>query len=268
MKKENQLQEFEPISMATGGVIASAVLIPLAIDLAGLFFSFQLMIRTTKEDKKLSKKLKSILKDGKDWKVFIIKDGTPNAFAMVRPYIFLSSGLVRMMNEREIIAIMLHETGHITNMHIWKDVATKSSLIALLFTTVAALSGPIALGALLFIWFTFETPEMILQGVLMRTMGRAEERQADNIPVKYGYGDDFISSLRKIEKVYQKMLKRHCTTFVCKTRERISSLLDEHPPIKQRVENILKDKETWSGKKSFVQYRKFFQNKLGIKKEG
>jgi Zn-dependent protease with chaperone function len=263
--KQTQVQEVFPI---LGAAAAAGVLIPLAINIAALFAAFEFYVRKTKEDKKLSKKLNSILKDGKNWKVMIVPDKLPNAFAMHKPYVFLSTGLIQMMNEREIEATMVHEAGHVSNKDIWRDIIVQHSLIAILFTAAAVL-GNAALGALLFIWFSFSGPEMILQSVLMRTMGRAEENKADSNAAKYGYAEDLANALKKLEIIHKRHMQKHCTTFICKTRTKIEEMFSEHPPLKQRVENIMKAKETWAKKnKSFVQYRNFFQKKLGVKKEG
>jgi hypothetical protein len=45
--------------------------------------------------------------------------------------------------------------------------------------------------------------------------------------------------------------------------------MDEHPPVKERVEKVLKEKETWeaSTHKSFKASKDFFMKKFRIKKD-
>ena len=264
--KQQQLQEFDP---ATLGVTAAVVLIPLAINLAMLFGFLKLMITKSKADAKLSKQLNGILKDGKNWKVIIVDDPSPNAFAMIKPYVFLTKGLFKVMNDNEVMAIMLHEAGHINNHDVWKNLIADSSFKAILFSAVAVLAGPAAFYSLLMFYGLIGKHIMMI--VMNRTMGRAAENRADNFAVKYGYGDHLVTALNKIEEMVAKMRAksgRECGP-VCKAGEKVAEMIDEHPPLKQRVENILKAKETWEKAKNatFVNLRNFFQKAFGVVKK-
>jgi hypothetical protein len=75
------------------------------------------------------------------------------------------------------------------------------------------------------------------------------------------------SGLKKIEKYIHKG-RGKCGT-MCKLSERLSYLLDEHPPIKKRVEKVLKDKETWEAaqSRSYTKLLKHFIKAFRISKE-
>ena len=95
-------------------------------------------------------------------------------------------------------------------------------------------------------------------------IGRRAENRADSYAVKYGYEKELISSLEKLEKMFNKT--RPPCTGLCKIIEKINRALDEHPPIKKRIENILKAKETWDQikNKSVTALTKMFRSKFGI----
>jgi Zn-dependent protease with chaperone function len=69
------------------------------------------------------------------------------------------------------------------------------------------------------------------------TLGKWREIAADKSVVKYGYGEDLISALKKIEKEYRKA-NRGCTGF-CRTLENFIRFFDEHPSLETRTRKIL-----------------------------
>ena len=247
-----------------GGVVLST----LAAQLAALFLMFQVMVRSaSKENKKLSRELKNILKDGKDWKVMVTKNRNPSAFCMVKPYVFISIGLIKMLTPRETTAIILHEAAHISNKDLWFDLIAKNSISAIILSVVAAASGPIALSLTMFLYYILDG-DKIVDKIFARTVERFEEKRADSFPVKYGYADDMISALQKLNKWITKMLANQPCGKICKIKRKLEDIFDEHPPVKQRIADILKAKETWAGlpNKSFINMRNMFMKKLEVKK--
>lgn len=264
MEKKEQLQEIDPVT-----AITIATLVPLAIQLSMLFLLFTAIKNAYKEDKRLSKKIKSILKDGKDWKVMVdTKEKSPDAFCMVKPYIFISAGLIKIMNERELIAILLHESEHINNKDIWKKLGYESVFVGIILSTLLVISGPVGLALGMFAYFVLKGDDL-LHIIMNVTLGRFAEKRADSFPVKFGYADDMISALEKLEKIYQRSLaKKDCQT-VCKIMNKIDDALDEHPSTKTRVETILKKKEVWieTKSRSVIKLRNFFMKELGVKEK-
>jgi len=263
-KKKEKLQELDD---NTKQVLKSAVLIPLAIQLATLFVMFQVFTKLmAKEDKKLSGQLKRILKDGKNWKVMVMKEKSPNAFAMVRPYVFITTGLMKMLTPGETMAVLLHEAGHISNKDIWTDIAAKNTLLSILITAVGSIAGPEVLVILMLIYLYGGSS--LLNIVFARTLGRFKENRADSFAVKYGYGTEMASALVKLDKLVKKMLAKKPCNKICQIGRKISSSIDEHPPFKERIERVLKAKETYkqTKNKSFPAMRQYFMKAFGVKK--
>jgi Zn-dependent protease with chaperone function len=256
----------EVVSEDAKTTIGLTVLIPLAMNLITVFVSIMIYKKMTRHDIGLSKKIKDILKDGKDWKVMIVKDKGPNAFCIVRPYIFISIGLMKMMTEREIIAICLHEAGHLKNYDMWKKVFGQQSFLWLVIGILMSATGG-------FMFEIFLLLLLLKQGgniIFARTLGRAAEKRADSYAVKYGYADEIASSLKKLDVWFRKMVKKHCKDDPeCYRQIKISQWMDEHPPLKERIENILKSKEVWeaAAKQSFSNLKQIVLKKLGVNKE-
>ena len=100
--------------------------------------------------------------------------------------------------------------------------------------------------------------------IFKRTLGRRGERLADSFAVKYGYGDEMITALEKIHKWIDKITAKRPCGAMCKTIKKVGEATDEHPPLKKRVEDIMKSKDTWEKTKrfNFVKLRNFFTTKL------
>lgn len=243
--------------------VSVAVLLPLVLNLVTLFYAYDTYRNAFKEDATLSKTLNGILKDGKKWKVLIVPTDGIAAFCMITPMVFLSRGLLKMMSDREIEAIMLHEAGHIKNKDTWKFVFSYSTIMGILLGALVAYTGPAAFGVSIFCYFIMDRIGLI-HILLKRMVGRKAENRADSFAVKYGYEKELISSLEKIEKLFSK--NRPPCTGLCKVIDKINKALNEHPPLKKRVENILKAKETWTKikNKSVITLTKMFRSKFGI----
>ena len=118
---KKKLREIAPLAIA--GYLVMSVVIPLVINLAMIFIVLSSFKATSKIDQARGKKLQSILKSKTKWNVFVIKkEKEPNACAIVGQNVFLTEGITKLLNEDEIIAVMLHEAGHIQNKDIWKTV--------------------------------------------------------------------------------------------------------------------------------------------------
>ena len=70
---------------------------------------------------------------------------------------------------------------------------------------------------------------------------RKHEYDADNYAVKAGYGKEIASSLSKLEKAYIKATQGHKCGVFCKVIRRIEETMDEHPPLRKRIEKAMED---------------------------
>jgi len=242
---------------AIGAIIVSIVM---------LFIMVKLIALGARRDKNLERRIKDVLKDGKKWEVYIVKDEMPNAFCIIHPRIFITSGLMKMLTEDEVVAVMLHEAGHLNNRDIWKQVATEHAISGTIIASLFVLPFTSAGMALFFLFFVLCKLSQIM---IRRGIGRKHETRADSYAVKYGYADQMSSALTKIEKWVNKELSKRPCGPSCKLTNKINDYLDEHPPFKERLESILKEKETWSDKtlNNMKSARDYFFKKFKIEKD-
>ena len=116
------------------------------------------------------------------WRFGVIDDPTPNAFALPGGPVYITRGLMNLMNsEAELASVLGHEIGHIAARHSAQQI-TKSQLgqIGLLAVVIAK-------------------PELAQFGDLLSTgmqllflkYSRDAERQADELGFKYALNDNY-----------------------------------------------------------------------------
>jgi Zn-dependent protease with chaperone function len=189
-----------------------------------------------------SNKLSKLLKQ--DWKVFVMPLDMMNAcsFGIGIKHVFITSGLIKKLNEREVMAVLLHEVHHSIKYDIVSRFAVGSfgggAILHFIKNTMERIPDKLLWGPGLFICtfialLAFTLGSMWLNSVMV---GRRQEIKADQYTVQFGYGKDAISALTKITKVANKECNK---TNVCKYAMKILSVVDEHPPLATRVERIL-----------------------------
>jgi predicted Zn-dependent protease len=116
------------------------------------------------------------------WRFGVIDDPTPNAFALPGGPVYITRGLMNLMDsEAELASVLGHEIGHITARHSAQQI-TKSQL------------GQIGLLAVI-----IAKPELAQFGDALSTgmqllflkYGRDAERQADELGFKYALNDNY-----------------------------------------------------------------------------
>lgn len=243
MEKEKTLQEIDPITGAvvTGALVGAAIgSVLLAGQLIALLLQSLTYISEAKKkyDRELTAKINAMLGKTK-WKVLIIKDKSPNAFVIGPRVIMITTGLKKMLTNRELVAVMLHEAWHVKSFHVYKQVFLKWPLLSVAAgAAFMALTAGASIYLAIFLFFIFKRVAEIPYDI---TVGRRQETKSDSYAVKMGYGKELASALRKLEKIYLKEMKG-CVG-VCKIVNKMSEAMDEHPPLKKRVERILKKTE-------------------------
>jgi Zn-dependent protease with chaperone function len=258
-KDDTILKEFDPITLtAMVGIGLVAAQLAMLLFRTGLF----IIAAKSMTDKKLTKKINKFLESTK-WKVILMKEKSPNAFVMGPRIICITTGLQKLLNEREVMGVMLHEAWHVKDLHVYKQFVYKAPLFALIIMIVMAAAitpgGSLPAYIMALIMFNiYDIPYKII-------MGRRHEHAADSYATKMGYGDELISALNKLEKWYRSKVKSQPCGKVCQLTNKIGDVIDEHPPLKNRIENILKSKELSKlvMKKSYIKILKFI--KKGIK---
>ncbi len=196
-------------------------------------------------------------------KVYIINDPAPNAFATGRnpqhAIVGATTGLLDIMDDNELEAVMAHEMGHVQNYDI------RVSMIA--FGLVSAIA---VLSDLIMHMFIFGDrrdsnvhPVMIIVGILVIILAPiiatmiqlAISRQREFLADASGAmttrdPESLADALEKLQKYGQPMKKQNSATahlFFSNPLKGggISKLFSSHPPLEERVKRLRKNAGTF-----------------------
>jgi len=206
---------------------------------------------TSIEDKELSKKLNSILKET-GWRVKVVNVNIANAFTYGTKTLFITKGALKILNEKEIMGVMLHEVGHSKHMDTIKRVSLMVPVVfsGFYFTcrwiddiTFEKKSMYKAISFIILLFFSLK--------FIQSAESRREEKSADLFVNKYGYGKYLATGLQKLVDSYKK--KEHGKLWT-KIMSMYESLFSSHPKVAKRIDYILNDekvnKHIYSGNKS------------------
>jgi predicted Zn-dependent protease len=158
------------------------------------------------------------------WRFGVIDDPTPNAFALPGGPIYITRGLMSLMDsEAELAAVLGHEIGHITARHSVSQMS-RSQLAQL----------GLGLGMIF-------VPQLQNFGNLLGTgmqllflkYGRDHERQADDLGFKYSLSESY--DVREMDDVFVALSR---TGDLGEQRSALPSWLATHPAPEERVERI------------------------------
>lgn len=154
-------------------------------------------------------------------------------------YLFLSPKLFSEFNEKQIIAIILHEIGHLYN-HDFSIFQYWVNVMIVLINKTLFVGSIIA-----FLLHSLPSFGLFTISIFLftRTLSFYEhkcEYDADKYPIKYGYGDDFIEVLKKFEKY--SITKTTDNKFVKKILSVLINLImpSTHPTSADRIREIVK----------------------------
>jgi predicted Zn-dependent protease len=156
------------------------------------------------------------------WSFGIVDDPTPNAFALPGGYIFITRGLMSLMNsEAELASVLGHEIGHVTARH---------SVTAISRQQLAQLG--LGLGGILFPE-TQPFGEAIGMGLnlLFLKHGRDAERQADRLGFEYALGEGY--SMREMTDVFSALERAGD-----EQRSALPTWLTTHPSSGERIKLV------------------------------
>ena len=123
--------------------------------------------------------------------------------------IVLFDTLIEELSIPEIVAVLAHEIGHYKKRHTLKNfILAGATLLLQLFilsltltsTTMAEAMGVVqpAFALSLIAFGILYTPIDMVTGLIMNSLSRREEYQADKFAADYGLGEELISGLKKI----------------------------------------------------------------------
>ena len=192
--------------------------------------------------------------------VYIIEDPVPNAFAAGRDpkhsIVCATSGIIELMNDSELEAVMAHEMGHVQNYDI------RVSTIAFGLASAVALISDLGLRLTFFsddddreiqpIVYVVSFIAIILAPVIALMIQMAISRQreylADATSAKNTSNPDaMISALKKLEGHERPMEKQSSATshmfFLNPLKPGFfSKMLSTHPPLEDRIKRLEEEK--------------------------
>lgn len=225
---------------------------PMFITLGFLIFQLLLLFLThsgLKSDKKLSKKISAIT--GKQYKVIIINKSDPDAYCfggIGGRSLYICDSLIKMCSEDEVLAICLHEVGHIKNLDTLKGILLNLGAIGFVmmapFKIYLNKSINIKIrnvaGILCFIIII-----AVYTGGHDTIIGKLNEYRADKEASKYGYGKPLASALTKLEEYYEKEFIKTKPWKITILLRKIEKILDVHPSTKNRVKKIFQNEKLY-----------------------
>lgn len=197
-------------------------------------------------------------------KVYVIKDAAPNAFATGRDpqhaVVAATTGLLDIMNDKELTAVMAHEMSHVKNYDI------RVSMIVFGLTCVIGLIADIAmrlrfygnrrqndegspLGYLLILVAAILSP--ILAAIAQMAVSREREYLADASAVNITrYPEGMIDALKKLQAHSAPMKNQNTAAASMYINNPLrkgffDGLFSTHPSLEKRIERLENGKKTF-----------------------
>jgi heat shock protein HtpX len=191
-------------------------------------------------------------------KVYIMNDPSPNAFATGRDpdhaSVCATSGLLEIMNDKELEGVFAHELSHVKNYDI------RVAMVAFALTAVISLVADIILRmtffrgsdrdennqVLLILGIVAAILAPIIATLIQLAVSRKREYLADATgALTTRYPEGLESALRKIEQTGSALRKQNTATahffFANPLRgHSVTNLFSTHPPIKDRIARLEK----------------------------
>lgn len=195
-------------------------------------------------------------------KVYIIEDKAPNAFATGRDpnhaVVAATTGLLDIMDEKELTAVMAHEISHVKNYDIRVSCITFGlvCLVGLLSDLGLRLfylgdndddRSPVGFIVVLITAILAPVAAAIAQMAVSREREYLADASAVNIT---RYPEGMIAALKKLETHSRPMRRQNAATEALYINEPMkkgffSNLFSTHPPIEKRIERLEHGKNTF-----------------------
>ncbi len=158
------------------------------------------------------------------WRFAVVDDPTPNAFALPGGSIFITRGLLSLMDsEAELASVLGHEIGHVTAKHSVSQLSRAQLAqlglgLGMIFVPQAASLGNVLSGGMQLLFLKY---------------GRDDERQADDLGFKYALGENY--DIREMDDVFAQ-LKRAGEQEG--QQSALPTWLSTHPGPDERIQHI------------------------------
>lgn len=161
---------------------------------------------------------------GLPWSFRVVDDAVPNAFALPGGYVFVTRGLLGIVNsEAELASVLGHEIGHVTARHSVTQISrTQLAQIGLgvgsiLFPGAAQQLGGLASGGLQLLFLSY---------------GRDAERQADDLGFRYARAEGY--DVREMADVFAALQR----VGEAEGQSPLPSWLSTHPAPAERIRAV------------------------------
>ncbi len=189
-------------------------------------------------------------------KIYIINDPSPNAFATGRKpnaaSVCVTSGLLEIMNDKELEGVLAHELGHVKNYDI------RVSMVAFAMVAVIAIIADIMLRMAWFggddnndnnqLFFILGIAAAILAPIIATMIQLSISRKREYLADATGalttrYPEGLADALAKIKQTGSTMRRQNSSTahlfFANPLKSHsITGLFDTHPPIQNRINRL------------------------------
>lgn len=192
-------------------------------------------------------------------KIYLIDDPAPNAFATGRnpknASVAATTGLLNIMNDTELEAVMAHEMGHVKNYDIRVSMiafglASAIGLISDLIIRIMFFGGSDARKNIPPQLYVIAIIAVILAPIVATMIQLAVSRQREYLADSTGvlttrYPDGLASALEKLKNAAQPMKRQNSSTahlFLVNPLKPgfFSKLFSTHPPLDERIARIRK----------------------------
>ena len=157
------------------------------------------------------------------WRFRVLDDPTPNAFALPGGFIYVTRGMMSLMDsEAELAGVIGHEIGHVTARHSVQQISRQQLgqiglVVGMVLVPELAQFGDLAGTGL---------------GLLFLKYGRDAERQADDLGLRYALADNY--DVRQMPDVFASLER----TSEMAGNSPLPSFLSTHPEPGERIERI------------------------------
>lgn len=171
---------------------------------------------------------------GLPWSFRVVDDPTPNAFALPGGFIFITRGLLNLMNsEAELAAVLGHEIGHVTARHSVTQISRAQlaqlglGLGSIFFPSAAQQLGGLASGGLQLLFLSY---------------GRDAERQSDELAFRYALREGY--DVREMDDIFASLAR----VGEAEGRSPLPSWQSSHPAPAERIQAVQQRLGTLTGR--------------------
>ncbi len=197
-------------------------------------------------------------------RVYVINDPAPNAFATGRDpkhaRVAATTGLMDIMNDRELTAVMAHEMSHVKNYDIRVSMIVFGLVCVIGFISDIAMrimffgnrsssedNSPVATFLLLVVIALSPIVALFAQMAVSRQREYLADASAVNIT---RFPEGMVEALKKLQAHSQPMKRQNIaaeTMYINNPLRKgfMSGMLSSHPPIEKRIERLEHGKKTF-----------------------